>query len=102
MLVLNACSDELFTDGALYENGEQNSRVTSQNASDNSGLQLMSDGTWKASRRVPLTGAGRTIGNMSPGLITVLNGTINMENIINDDLNDKAILSGVVNAEALF
>ena len=53
-------------------------------ADDNtaSGLVQNEDGTWTATRRVPLVGAGRVINNISGSLLAVANWSTNADRLI--------------------
>ena len=97
-----SCRDEMWDDYLDKEGSTSIMAKEATNSADNSGLILLNDGTWKATRRVPLTGVGRMIGNMSPGLVSVINGSKGLGCIVDDDLTNKASMSGAVSANAIF
>lgn len=102
-LCLGACQDDLAEWGAGPEAPMAQTRVSQPaHQGDNTGLILMDDGTWKASRRVPLTGMGRTIGNMSPGLLSVVGNSPDLGPIVDNDLSNKASIAGLASANALY
>lgn len=100
LVVLSSCRDE-FAEIQNLQTDEV--RGTEQlNAGDNTGLVLLENGTWKANCRVPLTGVGRTIGNMSPGLVSLLGGQGNLNNILDNNLENKATLAGLTTANVAY
>lgn len=100
LLVLMACRDE-FADLQTMQL-DDTSAVTQVGANDNTGLLLMSDNTWKATRRVPLTGVGRVIGNMSPGLVSALGGQNQLDAILDHDIENSASLAGLATVDAIY
>lgn len=100
LLVLMACRDE-FTDLQTMQLDDTRA-VTQVGANDNTGLLLMSDNTWKATRRVPLTGVGRVIGNMSPGLVSALGGQKQLDAILDHDIENSASLAGLATVDAIY
>ena len=100
LLVLMACRDE-FADLQTMQLDDTRA-VTQVGANDNTGLLLMSDNTWKATRRVPLTGVGRVIGNMSPGLVSALGGQKQLDAILDHDIENSASLAGLATVDAIY
>lgn len=100
LLVLMACRDE-FADLQTMQLDDTRA-VTQVGANDNTGLLLMSDNTWKATRRVPLTGVGRVIGNMSPGLVSALGGQNQLDAILDHDIENSASLAGLATVDAIY
>ncbi len=100
LLVLMACRDE-FADLQTMQLDDTRA-VTKVGATDNTGLLLMSDNTWKATRRVPLTGVGRVIGNMSPGLVSALGGQNRLDAILDHDIENSASLAGLATVDAIY
>ncbi len=100
LVVLSSCRDE-FAEIQTLQTDEV--RGTEQlNEGDNTALVMLANGTWKANSRVPLTGVGRTIGNMSPGLVSLLGGQGNLNNILDNDLENKAKLEGLATANVAY
>lgn len=100
LVVLSSCRDE-FAEIQTLQTDEV--RGTEQlNEGDNTALVMLANGTWKANSRVPLTGVGRTIGNMSPGLVSLLGGQGNLNNILDNDLENKATLAGLATANVAY
>lgn len=100
LVVLSSCRDE-FAEIQTLQTDEV--RGTEQlNEGDNTALVMLANGTWKANSRVPLTGVGRTIGNMSPGLVSLLGGQGNLNNILDNDLENKATLEGLATANVAY
>ena len=100
LVVLSSCRDE-FAEIQTLQTDEV--RGTEQlNEGDNTALVMLANGTWKANSRVPLTGVGRTIGNMSPGLVSLLGGQENLNNILDNDLENKATLEGLATANVAY
>ncbi len=100
LLVLMACRDE-FADLQTMQLDDTRA-VTQVGANDNTGLLLMSDNTWKATRRVPLTGVGRVIGNMSPGLVSALGGQNQLDAILDHDIENSASMAGLATVDAIY
>lgn len=87
--LLSACSDEempLMDEPVPVIPDTSASRATS----NTQGLVLNTDGTWSATRRVPLVGMGRVVDDYTNGTVTV--GTVNskIDNLIDCDLNNYA------------
>lgn len=99
LVLLTSCVDEFDAGQSLQMSEAPVSRV---NENDNTGLILQTDGTWKANKRVPLTGVGRTIGNMSPGLVSVLGGQGALGSIVDNDIENKASLAGLATANVAY
>lgn len=99
LVLLTSCVDEFDAGQSLLMSEAPVSRV---NENDNTGLILQTDGTWKANKRVPLTGVGRTIGNMSPGLVSVLGGQGALGSIVDNDIENKASLAGLATANVAY
>lgn len=99
LVLLTSCVDEFDAGQSLLMSEAPVSRV---NDEDNTGLILQTDGTWKANKRVPLTGVGRTIGNMSPGLVSVLGGQGALGSIVDNDIENKASLAGLATANVAY
>lgn len=99
LVLLTSCVDE-FDAGQSLQMSE--APVSRANDEDNTGLILQTDGTWKANKRVPLTGVGRTIGNMSPGLVSVLGGQGALGSIVDNDIENKASLAGLATANVAY
>ena len=100
-----SCQDDFVSDAPLLQGDESGSAATKTYqlyTNDNSKLRLMSDGTWKATERVPLTGSGRVIGNLANGLLGVGGSTHYLGNVVDSDLTNVTRLSGVVKADALY
>ena len=64
---LTGCND----DELLYERGEYMPTSRSLEANNTGGLVKQPDGTWKATRRVPLVGMGRVVNNVSSSVVAV-------------------------------
>lgn len=99
LVLLTSCVDEFDAGQSLLMSEAPVSRA---NDEDNTGLILQTDGTWKANKRVPLTGVGRTIGNMSPGLVSVLGGQGALGSIVDNDIENKASLAGLATANVAY
>lgn len=100
MVVLTSCRDEFAESYVMSPDSKAS--VGRANGSDNTGLVQQADGTWKANRRVPLTGEGRTLGNMSPGLVNLLSGHGDLNNILDNDIDNKSSLSGLATVDAVY
>ena len=97
ILVFTSCRDE-FPDSRAVSI-DDNSTVENENSKP--GLECV-NGLWKANRRVPLVGEGRTIGNMSAGLVSLLAGHGDLNNILDYDLENKSSLAGLATVDAIY
>ena len=108
VLALTGCQDDYLNRMMLAVPDDTNATrtLTPVNPADNNcGLVPYNNGTkivWKATRRVPLTGVGRTIGNMSPGLVNVIGLQNNFNALLDDNLSNQASLAGAVSASVLY
>ena len=85
-----SCRDEDFAP-SMYSRAENSPSTASVGSS--SGLVQNSDGTWTATRRVPLVGAGRVLNNISPDLVGV--AAWQQQSVYITDLDlDNEFLSG--------
>ena len=81
----SSCRDEDFAP-SMYSRAEGTPSTASVGSS--SGLVQNSDGTWTATRRVPLVGAGRVLNNISPELVTVAQWMDDSKKVVDTDLDD--------------
>ena len=91
-LCLTACQDDEFMSMPLPSAPPSTSDTRAVNAT--SSLVQNADGTWTATRRVPLVGEGRVIDDINNGLIEVIStegsGESNIENMVDLDLTNTA------------
>lgn len=76
---------------SMYSRAEGTPSTASVGSS--SGLVQNSDGTWTATRRVPLVGAGRVLNNISPELVAVAQWMDDSKKVVDTDL-DKGFDTG--------
>lgn len=97
---LTSCQDDEFP----YPSGPltANTVKATLNSNTSSGLVQNEDGTWTATRRVPLVGAGRIVDNVAPGLITVAAWTDEAEKLLDTDLTNTFAPSTAVAEIGLF
>lgn len=97
LLATSSCRDEdwFSAPGA----GAGVSRASSDDAT--SGLVLQSDGTWKATRRVPLVGMGRVVDNCNAALVTVGNLKENASVLVDNDLTNSFSGQSIVGANVV-
>lgn len=83
---LTSCQDDEFP----YPSGPltANTVKATLNSNTSSGLVQNEDGTWTATRRVPLVGAGRVLNNISPSLLEVAGWADDAQKVVDLDLND--------------
>ena len=94
---LTSCQDDEFT----YPSGplSMNAVKATTSSSNASGLVQNTDGTWTATRRVPLVGAGRVLNNISSDLLKVVGWVDDAQKVI--DLNlDEGFDTGTSAVEA--
>ena len=93
---LTSCQDDEFP----YPSGPltANTIKATLNSNTSSGLVQNEDGTWTATRRVPLVGAGRIVDNFSTALLDIGNLPADAENLTNLDLTDTYDVSAVIEA----
>lgn len=97
---LTSCQDDEFP----YPSGPltANTIKATLNSNTSSGLVQNEDGTWTATRRVPLVGAGRVLSRISPDLISVGTWTDDAQKVVNIDLEDGFnVGTGIVDADLL-
>ena len=83
---LTSCQDDEFT----YPSGllTMNAVKATTSSSNASGLVQNTDGTWTATRRVPLVGAGRVLNNISSDLIEVVGWVDDAQKVIDLNLDE--------------
>lgn len=74
----------------LNEHLEKPETVTNHSA-----LVQQSDGTWKASERVPLVGVGRVVNQISKGTLTLISSTNNVGAVVDKDPTNVYSIAGV-------
>ena len=84
--LLPSCRDEELVP-TPYAQGA-NAGVSHADDTTTSGLVQNEDGTWTATRRVPLVGAGRMMSNVSPSLIELGGWGAEAENLTDTDLTN--------------
>lgn len=62
---------------------------------NHSALVQQSDGTWKASERVPLVGVGRVVNQISKGTLTLISSTNNVGAVVDKDPTNVYSIAGV-------
>ena len=107
LLALAGCQDDSLDAfmPAMPDTGTTRALEAVNPDSNTGGLVPYTDGSkivWKAIQRVPLTGIGRTIGNMSPGLVTVIGGQNNFNALLDNNLENAASLAGAVTANVAY
>lgn len=94
-----SCRDEEFAP-SMYSRAEDSPSTASVGSS--LGLVQNSDGTWTATRRVPLVGSGRVLNNISNGLLNIAGWADAAEEVVDLDIEEAFdVLTGAVTAELL-
>ena len=96
LLSAAACTDEEYV---LTDNGTNGSTFTRATGETSALTQDETTGYWKASRRVPLVGAGRIVDNYSDALVSVAGWKENIANLIDEDIDNSTSFSGVANVQ---
>lgn len=106
--MLAGCQDDFLSGTMPAGSGQTVTRAYTALDADGEntgGLKRYTDGSkvvWKATRRVPLTGVGRTIGNMNKGLVNVLGGQNDFNALLDYDPTNTASLAGVAAVDAVY
>lgn len=93
IVCLTGCND----DNLLYDSGNMQSNATraAYDITDSKiGLVPQEDGTYRATRRIPLVGQGRIVDNVMNSLVTVGATDTHAENVVDLDLTNTAIPKG--------
>lgn len=104
LLAATSCRDEFPIDTMSLMSADTG-RLEKTVDDSNAGLVRMTDGNktlWKATRRVPLVGMGRTIGNMSQGLLSVISTEGNFNNLLDYNIDNAATVSGLASVDAAY
>lgn len=72
-----------------------------RNAGITSGLTQDENGYWVASRCIPLVGKGRIVDNISDALVSVLGWKDNITHLVDLDITNSTLFSGVANVEVV-
>ncbi len=101
LLLLSSCNDdELLLDS---NSSGSFSRAIDYTDLDNAGLIPLEDGTWKATRRVPLVGPCRIVDQLMHSLVSVGSYEDDLSKITDTDLTNSANVRGeVVGAEVAY
>ena len=85
---LAACQDDELISVPQPSGPSTNVGTRATNAT--SSLVQNEDGTWTATRRVPLVGRGRIVDDIANALVSVLSTNSSLENIVDEDLTNAA------------
>lgn len=91
-LCLTACQDDEFMSMPTAPTLPPSTDTRAMNAT--SSLVQNTDGTWVATRRVPLVGQGRVVDEIASSLISVLSNGSSIQNIVDTDLTNAASFGG--------
>lgn len=90
---LAACQDDELISVPQPSGPSTNIGTRATNAT--SSLVQNEDGTWTATRRVPLVGRGRIVDDINSGLVTVLTAANNVGNVTDISLDNAMAFTGV-------
>ena len=102
LLLLSSCQDDEFLMGS-NPSGSYSRAIDDPDFLNNAGLIPQEDGTWKATRRVPLVGSCRIVDQLMHSLVSVGSVEDDFLKITDTDLTNSANVRGeVIGAEVTY